>query len=147
MREADLARSLGVSKATLSGWKARAVIPAVHAKWFAEEFAVAVLSGNQLNKMLDSRHAGIPAVFRVFQQTDFNPFGLEFDNSDQAIDVCEFYFGGLCRLALFIQNRLDLGDQVVMEMGLEKRTASLLWQMALAVRPRLAFRYGSRPPS
>ena len=85
VREADLARLLGVSKATFSGWKARGVIPAVHAKWFSEEFAVVVLSGSSPDLHADFRHAGIPAVLHLFQATAFNPFGLEERSAADAI--------------------------------------------------------------
>lgn len=137
VREAELARSLGVSRATFSGWKARGVIPAAHAKWFSEEFAVAVLSASNVDLHADFRHAGIPAVLHLFRATDFNPFGLEEHSAADAIDVCRWYFGGLCRLALFLQHRVPITQPVE---EFEAKVGSLLGEVARAAAPKLRFR-------
>lgn len=144
LREAELARSLGVSRATFSGWKARGVIPAAHAKWFSTDFAVAVLRGGNGDLHADFLHAGMPAVLHLFQATDFDPFGLGEDNAADAISVCHRHFGGLCRLALFLQNRIAIKPPIE---EFEVRTARLLGQVARAAAPMLWFRNVSQSVS
>lgn len=137
MREADLARSLGVSRATLSGWKTRGVIPATHSSWFGEEFPIVVLSGSNADLHASFRHAGIPAVLHLFRETAFNPFGLVDQNAEDYIDICRTYFGGLCRLALFLQNRMPIVAPVE---ETHARVGNLLGKVARAAAPRLKFR-------
>ncbi|TYC81545.1 helix-turn-helix domain-containing protein [Novosphingobium sp. BW1] len=137
VREAELARSLGISRATFSGWKTRGVIPAVHAKWFSEEFAVSVLSSSIADVHSDFRHAGIPPVLHLFRITDFNPFSLHFDNAQDAIDNCYRYFGGLCRLAHFLMQRVPITEPVE---EFEAKVGALLGKVAAAAAPKLRFR-------
>lgn len=132
LREADLARTLGVSRATLSGWKTRGAIPPLHLQWFGREFAYAVLIAPP-TPQFDLRHAGIRLALRLIQTTDFNPFRLKSLRREDATEVCFLYLGGLARLGLFLQHRLgrdDLSD-------VEARAVALLGDLALLVAHRL----------
>lgn len=133
-KEADLARSLGVSRATLSSWKARGMIPATHLRWFSEEFSIEVLSRISPAPGDDFRHAGLPAALHLVRITNFNPFGLVGLSDIDLIEVLASHMGGLVRLAQFVQHRLHMEDPVE---ELELRVAHAMKAIVMAAAPRV----------
>ena len=126
-READLARLLGVSRATLSSWKARGAIPDAYKHWFVEEFPRLVLSSIKPAPGDYYRHAGLPAALQLIRQSEFNPFGIQADD-DELMDRLASHMGGLVRLAQFIQNRLPL--EVVVKQRCYEEVARILGEVA-----------------
>ncbi|MEO8724142.1 MAG: hypothetical protein ABI395_11610 [Sphingobium sp.] len=121
-RETDLARAMGISPATLSGWKSRGAIPIVHAQWFADEFPYLVLSSSNPKQHEGFRHAGLPVILHLLKQTNFNPFSIEELKGHGAIDLCYSYLGALSRLGLFVMHRLPT-DVLARTDDLERSTA------------------------
>ena len=123
----------------MSGWKGRGAIPAVHLKWFEDEFMIAILSGTTARQHEGWRHAGIPAVLHLFKSTDFNPFAIKGLAEGDKINLCFSYLGELSRLALFVQNRLGVreGDTPGDE---EARTALALAALVAPLARRLPIR-------
>jgi len=111
-RESDLARVLGVSRATLSSWKARGAIPEAHLRWFSEEFVPAVLSRIAPAPGEDFRNAGVPVALHLARITDFNPFGLVGMPQIDLIDIFALHMGGLVRMGHFVLQRVTLKGPV-----------------------------------
>ena len=103
--EAELARLIGVSRATLSSWKARGAIPASRRTWFEEEFPIAVLGNIAPSPYDDFRHAGMESALKLLDETDFNPFGLRSVSRTDLIQIAATHFGGLVRLSQFVDHR------------------------------------------
>ena len=133
MREADLAREIGVSRATFSGWKARGAIPAAHASWFQQRFLPLVFATRD-HPNFDMLHAGIPAVLHLLQRSNFNPFALSGLDRRSAINICYRYLGRLARIALFIQRRLPLDDPGS-ALQSEEQASRILEVVAASVAP------------
>ncbi len=133
-READLARTLRVSRATVSSWKARGAIPPTHLDWFSNEFAYAVLTAPPAPQF-DLRHAGVRIAIRLIQQSAFNPFGLRGLSDSEAADICAAYLGGLARLGLFVAWRLGVSDTD----DPEQPTIDTLGAIARSIAPRMMF--------
>lgn len=110
MKEAELARLLGVSRATLSSWKARGAIPPVHQPWFETEFVPAVLNSRTPAPGDDFRHAGLPVVLHLLHLSDGNPFGLSSLDRNELIEVTYRHFGSLVRLGQFVLLRVGRSD-------------------------------------
>lgn len=109
MREAELASLLGVSRSTLSGWKARGSIPANYRRWFEVEFCYVLFSrGFQSQHVEDLRHIGIRVALRALQATDFNPFGFDKLEVEERFDLSYWFFQGMCQLGHFVLLRLPL---------------------------------------
>ena len=106
--EADLARLLGVSRATLSSWKVRGAIPAQRRKWFEEQFPIIVLGNIGPAPGDDFRHAGLETALKLLDETDFNPFKLSGINRGALVHIASIYLGGLVRLSQFLNHRLML---------------------------------------
>lgn len=111
MREAELASLLGVSRSTLSGWKARGSIPANYSRWFTEEFCYVLFSqGFRVQRGEDLRHVGIRVALRVLRTTDFNPFGIDQLAPEDRFDLSFWHFQGMCQLSHFVMKRLPLTE-------------------------------------
>jgi hypothetical protein len=106
--EAGLAREIGITRATLSSWKARQSIPAKHLPWFQLEFVERVVFRRGQEQHAGMRHAGIPAALELFRQTDFDPFGLRPHNLHDRVNMCFDYLEGIACLCLFIQRQVGL---------------------------------------
>lgn len=109
-KEAELASMIGVSRATLSGWKARGSIPEKHSLWFAEEFPKRVIYEFRTVKGEDYRHIGIEVALYLLNLTDFNPFGLSNLDKSELVHKCYWHFGGLARFCYFILHRVPWSD-------------------------------------
>lgn len=107
-REVVLARHLGVSRATFSGWKKRGSIPAPHLTWFATRFSIEVLQGNNPPQHEGFKHVGLEVALGLFEATDFNPFNLANGATDERVRICFKYLGGISRLALFVLRRSEV---------------------------------------
>lgn len=129
-READLARELGVSRATLSSWKARGALPPKYRKWFEEEFPVRVLSSRGSMAGDDFRHAGIDATLCLLHLTDFNPFCLSGLNNQERYALCSNYFGGLVRLSHFVQLALPAAIEQMGRGNLYESVAEVVGEAA-----------------
>ncbi|MEO7468082.1 MAG: hypothetical protein ABIV36_13800 [Sphingobium limneticum] len=105
VKEAEMARMMGVSRATFSGWRAREAIPSHHQQWFRESFVeqVVVRRGHGIHGGF--RHAGIEFALDLLRATRFDPFGLHWTDTESAFQ-CARYFEGLVQLCLFCSNRL-----------------------------------------
>lgn len=136
MREAELATLLGVSRSTLSGWKARGSIPANYRRWFSEEFAYVLFSrGFQSLHVADLRHIGIRVALRVLRSTDFDPFGFQGLSEDDQLDRSYWFFQGICQLGHFVLKRLPIDE--VKAPQREKVAAERVVAIMQALRPRL----------
>lgn len=134
-READLASMIGVSRATLSGWKARGAIPEKHFRWFIDEFPQRVIYEFRTSKAEDYRHVGIEVALHLLEMTEFNPFGLvNLDKSD-ILHRCYLHFGGLTRFCFFILHRIEWDD---LESIFERTSKAA--KIASAIIPALANR-------
>ena len=104
-READLAREIGVSRATLSGWKKRGAIPPAHLEWFGERFPIEVLQGRNPQQHEGFRHVGLELALALFEMTSFDPFNLPHKGKEDRLAICFRYLGGISRLGLFVLHR------------------------------------------
>ncbi|MFP5432138.1 MAG: helix-turn-helix domain-containing protein [Alphaproteobacteria bacterium] len=105
VKEAELARMMGVSRATLSGWRARKSIPEVHLEWVSKHFVELVVLGRGHGIHGGFRHAGIEYALDLLRETKFDPFNLRLEGSDLT-ELCARYFEGLVQIALFVAHRL-----------------------------------------
>lgn len=105
VKEAELARHMGVSRATLSGWRARGSVPAPHLEWIAANFVELVVLGRGHGVDGGFRHAGIEYALDLIRRTNFDPFGAGAVGFDQT-RLCATYFEGLAQLSLFVAHRL-----------------------------------------
>lgn len=129
-READLARALGVSRATLSSWKARGAIPEQHRQWFLDQFPILVLSSKKPAPGDDFRQTGLPAALHLIRGSKFNPFGLSGLDDAELLETLADHMGGLVRLAQFIQ--LQLSDADLPAPRLYAQVAQIVGEIARA---------------
>lgn len=136
MREAEMASLLGVSRSTLSGWKARGSIPATYRRWFEQEFSFVLFSrGFQRLHGEDLRHIGIRVALRALRNTDFNPFGFEGVSSEEKLKLSFWFFQGTCQLGHFVLQRLPMGEVRAAEM--ESVAAETLISIMRSLRDRI----------
>lgn len=131
-READLARQMNVSPATLSSWKSRGKIPDNAQGWFASREFLNLVVFRHRPRSFSSDHWGIGVALRLFRSTDFQPFGAS--NHDQIVD-CVRHFGGICALALFVAHCMPkTGHEAKWQADVLERTGSLLQHLADVIR-------------
>lgn len=102
VREAALARDMGVSQATLSSWKSRGRLAESARQWFtSREFLNGIVFRQKAGRLSNGQH-GIGFVLRLLKRSDFHPFGPS--ETDQIVD-CTRYFSGMAALAQFVAAR------------------------------------------
>jgi hypothetical protein len=109
-READLARAMGVSRATLSSWKARGAIPSPQMAWLVERLPAEVLRRIAPAPGDDFRHAGVSTALHLLRMTEFNPFDLRGLSIADLVEVSAVHMGGFVRLGHFILSGWPLGS-------------------------------------
>ena len=140
-READLARELGVSRATLSGWKARGHIPEKYRDWFVIDLPVTVLANRGNGVGSDFRNAGVPASLQLLRRTNFNPFGIVGLSDQELVEIAGIYLGGLVRLSHFVQMELPNSVDYAAQGTLYDQVAQIVGEAARRAAPRLLPRH------
>ncbi len=96
--EANLARFMGVSHATLSSWKARGRLSQEAQAWFSSsEFLSQIV---MLQRRGLPREAwGLRPALEILRETSFRPFA---SGEPDQLPMCANFFGGIAALALFV---------------------------------------------